>query len=109
MRLRFHKFVPDSVHQPALETTRMVSLPCNDPAVRGYSACWHGSILHLHAHYEGKGMAFYNNFPPGAIWLYMPVAPGELICDIWTREGQMSRDMALMVSEGFAIASRLAV
>ncbi len=97
--LQFHDFVPGSVHQPVPETARMVSLRCRDPDVRGYSACWQGSVLYLHAHREGEDMGFYGNFPSNSVWIHMSVEPGEFITDIWARRGRMYRDMALLVSK----------
>ena len=77
----------------------MLSLPCRDPAVRGYSVCWHDVVLYLHSHRHGEDLTFYRDYPPGALWVYMPMMPGEFITDIWLRRGGMTRDMALMVSK----------
>lgn len=79
----------------------MVSFNCNEPAVTGYSACWAANLMTIHAHRDGEDMAFYKDFDAcssRAIWVYMPVDPGELISEIWARCGRQYGHMGLMVS-----------
>jgi hypothetical protein len=86
----------------------MTFVDCNNSTARGYSACWNGSILHLHAHGEGETMEIYQDFSPSAIWTYMPIDQGEFISELWARKGRMYRDTALMVRD-FSQGKRLLV
>lgn len=95
--LQFHDFVPVRIPSSAMQKPRMFSVEFANPAVRGFSACWRRSILHIHAHYDGEGLAFYKKFPPNSTWIYMPVEAGETISDVWVRRTKHSRHMALRV------------
>ena len=96
--LQYHDVGPVS----PLQLTRMVSVPCNDSMVHGYSACWlAGSPIYIHAHRGGEDMSFYNIVESDAIWMHMPTEPSEFISSIWLRKGSIEDelDRSLMVGE----------
>lgn len=98
-RLRFHEVAPiDDVLKP--DPLRMVPFEFNKPNITGYSACWRGRILHLQAHTEGEDLAFYGDIDAhqrSAVWIYMPVDPGELLSELWHRAGRTYEGVAMML------------
>lgn len=96
--ITFFNHVPNSGLK--LNTFRMVPLDLNAPDVVGYSACWSGRLMMLHAHKAGENLAFYKDLLAAygrAVWIYIPMSPGERILEIWGRRGRLDGHMGLLV------------
>lgn len=70
----------------------MTFFACNEDDIMGYSVCSTGmGVLYIHTHFKGEtDLEFYNAFEnrPNSgtlVWLYMPIAKGELLTEIGTR------------------------
>ncbi|KAI1495853.1 hypothetical protein F5X99DRAFT_102308 [Biscogniauxia marginata] len=76
----------------------MASLQFDDPAVTGYSACWQGRILTFHAHTENENASLYQDAAKYkyAVWIYIPLDPGEAISGVWRRLGIISRSVTIL-------------
>ena len=74
------------------QALRMTFFRCNEDNIIGYSVCSAGmGVLYIHTHFKGEtDLEFYNAFEnrPNSgtlVWLYMPIAKGELLTEIGTR------------------------
>ncbi|KAI0902715.1 hypothetical protein F4823DRAFT_621082 [Ustulina deusta] len=77
---------------------RMASLKLNEPTVTGYSACWNGRIIGLHAHCEGD-ISFYHDYSTrykNSVWIYACINSGESITELWQRKPMLSKRAAIM-------------
>ncbi|KAL1864061.1 hypothetical protein VTK73DRAFT_6190 [Phialemonium thermophilum] len=89
-------YSPDSALP--LQSYQMAALECNGPDVTGYSACWAGNLLLLHAHHHDEDLACYRDLGDNhgnAMWIHMPLEPGELLSEVWVRRGFQYAQMAM--------------
>ena len=106
--LRFHDLSPVTHVMPrgTIFNLRMVPLKCNDPMVTGYSACYLGCIMALHAHVKGEDTGFYKlsyAYRKHGVYIYMPLDPGEFISEIWLRPDRPHLAVAIAVGASHAI------
>lgn len=105
--LTFFNHDPNS--GPKLNAFRMVPLDLNAPDVVGYSACWSGKLMMLHAHKAGENLSFYKDLLAAygrAVWIYLPMSSGERILEIWGRRGRLDGHMGLLVSFSCLLPTR---
>ncbi|KAI1496791.1 hypothetical protein F5X99DRAFT_51199 [Biscogniauxia marginata] len=89
--LHFHSILPPNSGLTSPKTLRMASLKSNSDEITGYSGCWNGRIISLHAHSEGEDMSFYRSSDirlRNAAWIYTPLDSGETIVSLWRRCGK---------------------
>ena len=82
---------------------RMRSLTLNDPIITGYSACWNGHIIGLHAHGK-KDVSFYDDYSSrykSLVWIHICINPGEFVTELWQRKAVLSKRAAIMVRRVF--------
>ncbi len=56
--------------------------------------------MFIHAHLDGEDdLSFYEDsgITPWAVWIYMPIDPGERVVEIWRRSGKLDDHMGLAV------------
>lgn len=79
----------------------MIPLELNDPNVIGYSACWRGGLISLHAHRLNEDAEFFHEigYPDhGPVWTFLGMNPGETITEIWRRDDPEFFASAIAVS-----------
>lgn len=85
-----------------LDVLRMISIDCNAPAVKGYSACcWKRSIINVAVHTDHDAN-FYTDYDSYSskiqkeyddlVWIYMPIDEGEIVERIYRRVRTRMRD-----------------
>ncbi|KPM37392.1 hypothetical protein AK830_g9177 [Neonectria ditissima] len=78
--------------------SKMISLGLNEPNIIGYSVCWSGSLIHLHANRLGESLEFYREIDAhhaNPVWTFLPLNPGESITEVWQRKGRPPLEVAL--------------
>lgn len=85
-----------------LDVLRMISIDCNAPAVKGYSACcWERRIINVAVHTDHDAN-FYTDYDSYSskiqkeyddlVWIYMPIDEGEIVERIYRRVRTRMRD-----------------
>lgn len=69
--------------EPGPAVNQRLMLKYNAPDIIGYSLRWSSRMVYLHAHVQGKDLAFYQGYEQG-LWVYFPLERGEKILEIWT-------------------------
>lgn len=95
-QLRFHQLGLFITPAPS---SRMVSIQYDPQTTTGYSVCWNMRILTVHAHKTDEDLAFYTPntaVQKQAIWIYVPLDPGDSIAEIWKRSRRLDREIAIL-------------
>lgn len=77
----------------------MFPVQYNHPTITGYSICWNGRILTIHAHKADEDLAFYTPTTPSqerATWVYVPLDPGDSVAEVWRRSGTLDKELAVL-------------
>ncbi|KAI5455733.1 hypothetical protein BGZ63DRAFT_518839 [Mariannaea sp. PMI_226] len=96
-RLAFH-------HISRCTDPRLIPLELNQPDTFGYSMCWSGNLLYIHAHRYKEKLDFYREFDArckSLLWTFMPLYQGEFVKEVWLRKGKgfLSNAIALTTDQ----------
>ncbi|KAI0476288.1 hypothetical protein GGR56DRAFT_641994 [Xylariaceae sp. FL0804] len=100
-RIRFHRRPKTFIRCHQLDTSRMVSVLCNDPSIRGYSFCYdhdRTNPMRMYAHTaDNEDWELYKRHGQDTTWIYIPITNGEVITEIWKLDGSVKEETAYLI------------